>query len=166
MEGTVMICARRVPFIAALAIAAALGLGGCGAAVPEASSGGASPSGTGTPSEPAGATSAPATAGPTTSGARPPSSAPVSAGVATYTFPDGRLSFKYPADWRVELFTGAGQPSLSRTATVFDAGGTEQVTVYSGQVADAVSHRVSRSVFESEPVPGLSRQTAPAANYS
>jgi hypothetical protein len=166
VKGTIMHSARRVPFIAALVTAAALSLAGCGAAVPAASSGGASPSGIGTSSESAGATSAPATAGPTTSGAQPPSSAQVSAGIATYTFPDGRLSFSYPADWRVELFTGAGEPSLSRTATVFDASGTEQVTVYSGQMADAVSHPVNRTVFESEPVPGLSRQPAPAAHYS
>ena len=66
----------------------------------------------------------------------------------------------------MELFTGAGEPSLSRTATVFDASGTEQVTVYSGQIADAVSHPVRRTVFESEPVPGLSPQPAPAAHYS
>jgi len=66
----------------------------------------------------------------------------------------------------MELFTGAGEPSLSRTASVFDASGTEQVTVYSGQVADAVRHPVNRTVFESEPVPGLSQQPAPAAHYS
>ena len=157
-----MLSARRLPSVAALAAAAALILSGCGVAVP----GAASPSGAGIPSDSAGATSAPASAGPTTNGTPPPSSAPGSADLATYTFPDGRLSFEYPADWRVELFTGTGEPSLSRTATVFDASGTEQVTVYSGQAADAVSHPVRRTVFESEPVPGLSRQPAPAAHYS
>ena len=109
---------------------------------------------------------APAAAGPTATGTQPPSSAPVSADVATYTFPDGRLSFEYPADWRVDLFTGAGDPSQSGTATVFDASGTEQVTVYSGRVADGVTHPVRRTVFESEPVPGLGQQPAPAAHYS
>lgn len=137
-----MLSARRLPIIAALAAATALILSGCGAAAP------------------------PATAGATTVGTPPPSSAPGAADVAKYTFPDGRLSFEYPADWRVELFTGAGEPSLSRTATVFDAKGTEQVTVYSGQIADGVSHPVRRTVFESEPVPGLSRQPAPAAHYA
>ena len=159
--------ARRVPFIAALAAAAALGLSGCGAGVPAAPSGGVSPSGVSTPSESAGATST-ATAGPTATGAGagPSSAAPASADVETYTFPDGRLSFKYPSDWRVDLFTGSGDPSLSGTATVFDASGTEQATVYYGQVADAVSHPVTRTVFESEPVPGLGQQPAPAAHYS
>lgn len=162
--------ARRVPFvpavIAAFAAAAALGLSGCGAGVPAASSDGVSAAAASAPSESAGATSAPAPAAPTADGAPPSSSAPASSDVKTYTFPDGRLSFKYPADWRVDLFTGAGEPSLSRTATVFDASGTEQVTVYSGQVADAVSHRVSRTVFQTEPVPGLSQQPAPSAHYS
>jgi hypothetical protein len=83
-----------------------------------------------------------------------------------YTFPDGRLSFEYPADWRVELFPDAAESSPSHTATVFDAKGTEQVTVYSGQIADGVSHPVRRTVFESEPVTGLSRQPAPAAHYA
>ncbi len=137
-----MLSARRLPVIAALAAATALILSGCGAAAPAA------------------------TSGPTAVGTPPPSSAPAAADVAKYTFPDGRLSFEYPADWRVELFTGAGEPSLSRTATVFDAKGTEQVTVYSGQIADGVSHPVRRTVFESEPVPGLSQQPAPAAHYA
>ncbi len=137
-----MLSARRLPVIAALAAATALILSGCGAAAPAA------------------------TSGPTAVGTPPPSSAPAAADVAKYTFPDGRLSFEYPADWRVELFTGAGKPSLSRTATVFDAKGAEQVTVYSGQIADGVSHPVRRTVFESEPVPGLSQQPAPAAHYA
>lgn len=158
--------ARRVPFIAALAAAAALGLSGCGLGVTEASSGGASPSGVSVPSKSEGVSSAPATPGSTAEVTPPSSSAPASASVATYTFPDRRLSFQHPADWRVDLFTGAGDPSLSGTATVFDARGTEQATVYYGQAADAVSHRVARTVFESEPVPGLSRQPAPAAHYS
>ncbi len=137
-----MLSARRLPVIAALAAATALILSGCGAAAPAA------------------------TSGPTAVGTPPPSSAPAAADVAKYTFPDGRLSFEYPADWRVELYTGAGEPSPSRTATVFDAKGTEQVTVYSGQIADGVSHPVRRTVFESEPVPGLSQQPAPAAHYA
>jgi hypothetical protein len=81
-------------------------------------------------------------------------------------FPDGRLSFEYPADWRVELFPAADAPSTSRSATVFDASGTEQATVYAGQAADGVAHPVTRTVFESEPVPGLAQQPASAARYS
>jgi hypothetical protein len=66
----------------------------------------------------------------------------------------------------VELFTGDVKPSTSRTATVFDASGTKQVTIYSGLVADGVTHPVTRTVFESAPVPGLQQEPAPAAHYS
>jgi hypothetical protein len=76
------------------------------------------------------------------------------------------VSFKYPADWKVELFTGGGSPSESATATVIDASGTKQATVYSGKIADGVSHPVTRTVFESAPVPGLAGQPAPAAHYA
>ena len=76
------------------------------------------------------------------------------------------MSFKYPAGWKVELFTGGGSPSESATATISDATGTKQATVYSGKIADGVSHPVTRTVFESEPVPGLAAQPAPAAHYA
>jgi hypothetical protein len=76
------------------------------------------------------------------------------------------VSFKYPADWKVELFTGGGSPSESATATVTDASGTKQATVYAGKIADGVSHPVTRTVFESAPVPGLAGQPAPAAHYA
>ncbi|KRE56858.1 hypothetical protein ASG92_23790 [Arthrobacter sp. Soil736] len=158
MKGTIMRSAHHGTFIAALATAAAISLAGCAAGVPSASSGTASSSGV--------AATLPATAGPTTSAAKPSSSASAPAALATYTFPDGRLSFKYPADWKVELFTGDVKPSTSRTATVFDASGTKQVTVYSGLIADGVTHPVTRTVFESAPVPGLQEQPAPAAHYS
>jgi len=155
--------AHQRPFIVALATAAALSLAGCGAVAQSASSGTASPSGIATTSP---AAPAPATTGPTTAAGKPSSSATAPVALATYTFPDGKLSFKYPADWKVELFTGDVKPSTSRTATVFDASGTKQVTVYSGLIADGVTHPVTRTVFESAPVPGLGQQQAPAAHYS
>lgn len=111
-----------------------------------------------TPAEPEGV--------PASSTAAPSPSATASAASKTYTFPDGRLSFEYPADWRVELFTGEQKPATSGTATVFDTGGTAQATIYSGQIADGVSHPVTRTVFESAPVPGLGQRPAPAAQYS
>ncbi|WP_457964192.1 hypothetical protein M1E17_21960 [Arthrobacter sp. D1-29] len=103
-------------------------------------------------------------AGPTAAAA-PPSSSSVPAGLATYTFPDGRLSFKYPADWRVELFEAAASP-FAGTATVYDANGTRQAEIYTGEIADGVSSPVTRTVFESVPVPGLQGQPDPAAHYS
>jgi hypothetical protein len=165
--------AHRAPVIAALATAAALIVAGCGtaassnptppavAAPSDAASVSPAPAPPPPPAPPApAATSSPA------AGAETPSSAPAAAALNKYTFPDGRLSFEYPADWRVELFPAADAPSTSRSATVFDASGTEQATVYAGQAADGVAHPVTRTVFESEPVPGLAQQPAPAAHYS
>lgn len=158
--------AFRAPVVTALA-AAALSLAGCGAMVAAA------------PSSSSPATSATASASPTPSasagggagagGAANPGTSPSpapAADVKTFTFPNGHVSFKYPADWKVELFTGSGSPSDSATATVVDAGGTKQATVYSGRIADGVSHPVTRTVFESAPVPGLAAQPAPAAQYA
>ena len=124
-------------------------------AAPSTSSPAASPSASSATSAP---TTAPAPAARTT--------APAPAELKTYTFPNGHVSFKYPADWKVELFTGSGSPSESATATVIDASGTKQATVYSGKIADGVSHPVTRTVFESAPVPGLAAQPAPAAHYA
>ena len=151
--------AHQRPFIAALATAAALSLAGCGAVAQSASSGTAvarraSPRLRRPPLPP------PRRAR-RRRPAKPSSSATAPAALATYTFPDGRLSFKYPADWKVELFTGDVKPSTSRTATVFDASGTKQVTVYSGLIADGVTHPVTRTVFESAPVPGLRAAAGP-----
>jgi hypothetical protein len=76
------------------------------------------------------------------------------------------VSFKYPAKWKVELFTGSSTPPVSGTATVYDAKGNKQATVYSGHIADGVTHPVTRDVFETQPVPGLQQQPAPTAHYS
>ncbi len=143
--------------MAALASAAALAVGGCGTPA----SGGTSSPATASGAAPASSSAAPAPSAPA-----PTPPAPAAAASKTYTFPDGRLSFEYPADWRVELFTGEQKPATSGTATVFDAAGAAHATIYSGQAADGVSHPVMRTVFESAPVPGLGQQPAPAARYS
>lgn len=160
--------AFRVPVVTALAAAAALSLAGCGAmvsAAPSSSSPAASATASASPSPSASAGGGAGAAGAATPGTSP-SPAPAAADVKTYTFPNGHVSFKYPADWKVELFTGSGSPSDSATATVVDASGTKQATVYSGRIADGVSHPVTRTVFESAPVPGLAAQPAPAAQYA
>jgi zona occludens toxin (predicted ATPase) len=166
MKGTTMRPAFRAPVITALAAAAALSLAGCGAmvsAAPSTSSPAASATASVSPSPSA---SAGGGAGGVATPGTSPAPAPAAADVKTYTFPDGHVSFKYPAGWKVELFTGSGSPSDSATATVVDASGTQQATVYSGRIADGVSHPVTRTVFESAPVPGLAAQPAPAAQYA
>lgn len=154
---------NRARTFAALTAAASLALTGCMANA-SSDGAGAPTSGASTPAS-ASANPAPAGAGsPTTAGGEPTSTAPAPAALVTYTFPDG-ISFRHPADWRVELFKAAGSPFVG-TATVYDAGGAKQATVYTGQIADGVTSPVTRTVFESLPVPGLQGQPAPTAHYS
>ena len=161
--------AFRAPLVSVLAAAAAFALAGCGAVVSAAPSSSSAAASATAPASPSPSASAAGGAGAGAGGAATPgttpSSAPAPAELKTYTFPNGHVSFKYPAGWKVELFTGGGSPSESATATVVDASGTEQATVYSGRIADGVSHPVTRTVYESAPVPGLASQPAPAAHY-
>ncbi|UKA54208.1 hypothetical protein LFT45_21370 [Arthrobacter sp. FW305-BF8] len=169
MKGTIMRPAFRAPLASVLAAAAAaFALAGCGAVVsaaPSTSSAAASAPAPASPNPSASAAGGAGAGGAATPGTTP-SSSPAPAELKTYTFPNGHVSFKYPTGWKVELFTGGGSPSESATATVVDASGTEQATVYSGRAADGVSHPVTRTVYESVPVPGLAAQPAPAAHYA
>jgi hypothetical protein len=143
---------QRAKFLLAAGAAAVLSLAGCAAGGP-AGSGGTSES--------------PAVQAPTTS--RPPSSAPATtapaAGLATFTFPDGRLSFQHPADWRVELFEASASPFVG-TATVYDPAGQLQVSIYTGEIADVVATSAARTVLETDPVPGLVGQAVPTPHSS
>lgn len=173
--------AHRATFVTSLAAAAALSLAGCGAVAesasnkvtPSAAAVGATSTATATdapatatpvPASPAPSSTKPGTAAPGAAGSG--TAAPGSADLATFTFPGDRVSFKYPATWKVELFTGSGAAPASGTATVYDANGNRQATIYSGHIADGVTHPVTRDVFETQPVPGLQKQPAPAAHYS
>lgn len=169
--------AHRATFVTALAAVAALSLTGCGAvaesasnkAAPSAAAAGATATATAKPApatssaKPSGA-AAPETAAPGAAGAG--TAAPGSTELATFTFPGDKVSFKYPSTWKVELFTGPSTPPVSGTATVYDADGNRQATIYSGHIADGVTHPVTRDVFETQAVPGLKQQPAPVAHYS
>jgi hypothetical protein len=96
----------------------------------------------------------------------PPAGSAAQQGLATFTFPDGRTSFSYPASWTVDVFHAAGAQPTSATATVKDPAGRRMATVYIGQVTDAVTTPVVRTVYESTPVPGLAALPAPAAHAS
>lgn len=147
---------------AALAFGLALALSGCAAAA------GTSPAGT--PSAAASASSS-APASSAAEATPPPSNMPAAGaaaqqGLATFTFPDGRTSFSYPAPWTVDVFHAAGAQATSATATVKDPAGRRMATVYIGQVTDAVTTPAVRTVYESTPVPGLAALPAPAAHVS
>ncbi|WP_104182582.1 hypothetical protein, partial [Arthrobacter sp. 9E06] len=109
----------------------------------------------------------PAVQAPTAS--QPPSSAPAStapaAALATFTFPDGRLSFQHPADWRVELFEASASPFVG-TASVYDPAGQLRVSVYTGEIADVVASAADRTVLETDPVPGLVGKSVPTPHSS
>ena len=139
--------AHRPHLIALLAAAFALGLAGCGSSPTQ----GVPPDTPPSAVAPSGTTN---------------TAAGYSGQLIPFTFPDRPLSFQYPVEWHAGYFEGGGKPSLSGTATVSDPQSTNKLTAYLGQMADAVSHPVNRTVFESESVPGLSGQPAPAANYS
>ncbi|MHC6594817.1 hypothetical protein [Arthrobacter sp. C152] len=94
-----------------------------------------------------------------------PTAVPASAGAATYTFPDGRLSFTHPAGWRIEHEQILASPAVE-TATVRDAAGTARVTIYYSEVGDATGGPATRFVLDADPVPGLVDQSVPTPHAS
>jgi len=97
----------------------------------------------------------------------PPSSVPALAAAepVTYIFPDGRLSFVHPAGWRVDHAGGAATPSPVNW-TVYGDGGNERVRIFYSEVGGAVAGPHTRTVFYSEPVPGLQAHSGPAAAHA
>ena len=92
-------------------------------------------------------------------------SSPVPAGPVTFTFADGRLSFAHPEGWRVEHEEVSASPTVE-TATVYDAGGNEQINIYYSQVGDATAGPATRFVLETDPVPGLIGHSVPTPSSS
>ena len=156
---------QRASVLLAAVTAAALSLAGCAAGTPAGS-------GSSVPATQAVAESAPpsivpaATSSPEpTATAAPASSAPAAAGPVTFTFPDGRLSFEHPADWRVEVFEPSQSPYVG-TATVYDAGGNDLINIYYGSIADVVAGSANRTILETDPVPGLIGHFVPTPHSS
>lgn len=166
---------RKIVFLSA-ALAASLGLASCGAAGQnpgQASSGqttaaggqaDASTSAAGTPSpkqSPASTASTSATpASATPTAATPTGSPDAAAGLASFTFPDGHLSFSYPKDWTVKVVkaaAGAQQPAGVDpvVATLADETGDELLSITSGAYGGGASGPVLRTVLDAAPVPGL-----------
>ena len=77
--------------------------------------------------------------------------------VKTFTFPDGHISFRYPAGWSVataDCPTVPGGPTGCVEATVKSKGKSVAFLV-SGFYGDGASGPVDRTVFDSAAVPGL-----------
>lgn len=193
LKGNSIRSARSAVFLLSATVSAALALTGCtsstpagnggtttAAALPSASASepvaSASPAPSVAPAAaPAASSQTPTVAGPppvaasqTPAGASPPpSSAPPPAATepVTYTFPDGRLSFDHPAGWRVEHAGDPASPSAVNWA-VYDASGSEQVRIFYSEVGGATAGPLTRTVFYSEPVPGLQGHTGLAAAHA
>jgi hypothetical protein len=153
----------------AAALAAALGLSSCAAGGQRAGETANSPaSETAAPAQPeSGPAAAPASsaasalpspvpsASATTAPATPTASAV--AGVKTFTFPDGHLSFAYPSGWSIRL---VGSPENAATlrgvqAVIADGTGNELASIISSTSASNASGPVARTVLDTAPVPGL-----------
>lgn len=85
------------------------------------------------------------------------------AALKTFTFPDGHISFAYPAHWSIRTQPGPivqdptlpGEPGECVEAILSDHRGKDVAFMVSGFYGDGTSGPVDRTVFDSAPVPGL-----------
>jgi hypothetical protein len=98
--------------------------------------------------------STPAPAAPAAAPAAAPDQGRQSAPVKTFTFPDGHLSFDYPAGWTVAVEQGpaqtAAEGATSRMANITDATGKAMATVYSGE-GPGFTGSVTRTILDHSP---------------
>ena len=76
----------------------------------------------------------------------------------TFTFPDGHISFAYPANWSLRIQPGLtlpGGPAECLEVVLSDHHGKDVAFIVSGFYGDGAAGLVDRAVFDSEPVPGL-----------
>jgi hypothetical protein len=173
---------NKTVFVSA-ALAAVLGLSACGASGALAPAGQSGQPGQGASAQPSteGARPGPSSATATASAAEPsatstgspsasadpsvaaPTATPgaeASAVLTSFTFPDGHLSFSYPANWTVRLEKTA--PSANQPpgvdpvqAVLADQTGNELLAVTSNAYGGGASGPVLRTVLDNAPVPGL-----------
>ncbi|GAA1257333.1 hypothetical protein GCM10009589_05950 [Arthrobacter pascens] len=85
------------------------------------------------------------------------SAKPAARALKTFTFPDGHISFAYPATWTVRtVLPPAGVPGVE--AIVADGAGNDLLSLGNGFTAGCAGGPVSRRVFDQVAVPGM---TAP-----
>jgi hypothetical protein len=165
---------HNIVFLSAV-LAAGVGLSSCGppgqgaSAQPSAAGGGAdasaSAASTSSPTPAATAAASPS-AVPTPSVATPVPTATTTptpdgpAGLASFTFPDGHLSFSYPKDWTVRVektAPSANQPPgvVPVQAVLADETGNELLAITSNAYGGGASGPVLRTVLDAAAVPGL-----------
>jgi hypothetical protein len=152
--------AHRATTYMALTAVAALTLTGCMTSGSTESADPSAPAASAPTSSPAAGTPSP-----TAAVEQPAPTAVPADSLATFTFPDGRLSFQHPKDWRVELFEASASPFVG-TATVYDAAGRMRISVYTGEIADVVAGSGARTVLETDPVLGLRGHAVPTPHSS
>ena len=100
-----------------------------------------------TPTAPAVATTAPVA---------PPVQAPT---LKTFTFPDGHLSFEYPADWTIRTeqgpYAAPEDQANSVIARVSDGAGSEVARVFNGNYGDGTAGPVERTILDRAVVAGV-----------
>lgn len=153
----------RAPFNAAACLALAFALSSCGgvrqSSLPTPADATTDPSATVSAS--AAPSSAAIQAAPSKPAAPEVTSTPVPApALKTFTFPDGHISFSYPAGWQVRTEQGPylteQNKAGSTVAVVSDGSGEELARVMSGMYGDGAAGSVTRTVLEQLPVPGVS----------
>ncbi|PNI08988.1 hypothetical protein CXX84_10240 [Arthrobacter sp. AFG7.2] len=150
----------RSVFLLSVTVSAALAVTGCMSNTPAGNGGTTTPT-----ALPPASASEPAVAGPPASIIPAATSSPVPKGPVTFTFADGRLSFAHPEGWHVEHEQVSMSPAVE-TATIYDAGGNEQINIYYSQVGDATAGPATRFVLETDPVPGLIGHSVPTPSSS
>lgn len=119
-------------------------------------------------------------AGPSTSSGTSPSATASASGSAapsttappakqTYTFPDGHISFSYPAGWTVKTKPGpALNPDAQKNsfdAAITDQSGQEVARVLSGMYGDGAAGPAKRTVLDHAPVPAINDVRGEAAEF-
>lgn len=169
------------------AAAAAFGLAACApAGQPDAQSqtpknsgtasqGSGSPAGSAPATSPGGSASPEATAGQGATPGQGVTPAPTATAsdlpvaLKNFTFPDGHISFSYPAEWTVRVEQAPHLPDTDAAnaleAVLSDATGNEVASITSGTYGDGAEGPVMRTVLDQAAVPGLADNKAGPVSF-
>jgi hypothetical protein len=106
----------------------------------------------------------------TITGAVPTATTPSEAARSSkFVFPDGHLSFSYPAGWTVRAEQGPYLAEEAKagsvSAVVLDSSGAEVARVLSGMYGDGAAGSVKRTVLDHGPVPGITDASGHPAEF-
>lgn len=101
---------------------------------------------------------APATSAASSPAAPAPSTEPASPALKNFTFPDGHISFAYPATWTVRTVLPPAGTAPGAKAIVADGAGNDLLILDNGSITGCASAPTSRQVFDQVAILGM---TAP-----